>query len=54
MPRLHVTDAEVSETLDTEHTGDMLSLLTDIVAVTVTGEQSSDEIDMLVLYVLSR
>jgi hypothetical protein len=52
MFKLHVTDADVSDALETEQTADTDSCITFTRAVMVTGEQSSDDIDTVVVYVL--
>lgn len=52
MFKLHVTDADVSDALETEQTAVTDSCITFTLAVMVTGEQSSDDIDTVVVYVL--
>ena len=50
--KLQLTNADVNDAFDVEHTAFTPSRITDIGAVTVTGVQSSDDIDIVVEYVV--
>ena len=50
--KLQLTNADVNDAFDVEHTALTPSCITDIGAVTVTGVQSSDDIDIVVEYVV--
>ena len=49
--KLQLTNADVNDAFDIEHTALTPSRIMDIGAITVTGVQSSDDIDIVVEYV---